>query len=229
MMRQDEAVLHVAGTQFLATADGALIWPEQSLLVVSDLHLEKGSSFAERRMLLPPYDTAQTLARLARILARFAPKLLVFLGDSFHDRRADGRIAPRDRDALTHCLGRREVFWIAGNHDPHPPAGFAGTATMELAIGPILFRHEPSLAPDPGEIAGHLHPVARVATRGRSLRRRCYAGDGQRAILPAFGAYAGGLNVRDAAFAPLFPNGFTAHLMGDERVFAFPRARCLGG
>ncbi len=229
MIRRDEAVLSVAGTQFLATADGALVWPEESLVVVSDLHLEKGSSFAERRMLLPPYDTSATLARLARLLGRFAARRLIFLGDSFHDRRADARIAPRDRETLLHCIHRREVFWIAGNHDPHPPAGFGGTATAELAIGPVLFRHEPSHGAEAGEIAGHLHPVARVATRGRSLRRRCFAGDGTRAILPAFGAYAGGLNVRDAAFAPLFPNGFTAHLMGDERVFPFPRARCLGG
>lgn len=229
MIRRDEAVLSVAGTEFLATADGALVWLEESLVVVSDLHLEKGSSFAERRQLLPPYDTAATLARLARLLARFAARRLIFLGDSFHDRRADSRIAARDREALSHCLHRREVFWIAGNHDPHPPSGFGGTATPELAIGPVLFRHEPTEGAEPGEIAGHLHPVARVATRGRSLRRRCFAGDGSRAILPAFGAYAGGLNVRDAAFAPLFPNGFTAHLMGDERVFAFPKARCLGG
>src|ERR1700744_3590436 len=102
MIRRDEAVLRVAGTDFLATADGALFWPEESLAVVSDLHLEKGSSFAERRTLLPPYDTAETLARLARFLARFAPRRLIFLGDSFHDRRAGGRIAPRDRDALNH-------------------------------------------------------------------------------------------------------------------------------
>lgn len=144
MIRRDEAVLAVAGTEFLATADGALVWLEESLVVVSDLHLEKGSSFAERRQLLPPYDTAATLARLARLLARFAAKRLIFLGDSFHDRRADARLAARDREALSHCLGRREIFWIAGNHDPHPPAGFGGTATPELAIGSVLFRHEPT-------------------------------------------------------------------------------------
>jgi metallophosphoesterase superfamily enzyme len=92
----------------------------------------------------------------------------------------------------------------------------------------LIFRHAPAPGEAAGEIAGHLHPVARVATRGRSTRRRCFTGDGHRLVMPAFGAYAGGLNVRDAAFAPLFPRGFTAHLMGDRHVFAFPRARCLG-
>ncbi|MDQ0472350.1 ligase-associated DNA damage response endonuclease PdeM [Labrys wisconsinensis] len=227
-MRQGEALLHVAGTDFIASVEGALVWPEESLLAIADLHLEKGSSFAERRVLLPPYDTAATLARLARLIQRFAPRRLVLLGDSFHDRRASGRIAPGDREALIHLLARREVFWIAGNHDPDPPEALPGDAADCLALGPVLFRHEPRAGAAAGEVAGHLHPVARVAARGRALRRRCFAGDGSRAVLPAFGAYAGGLNVRDVAFAPLFPKGFTAHLMGDERVFAFPRARCIG-
>jgi hypothetical protein len=227
-MRRGQAMLHVAGADFIASIEGALVWPEESLLVIADLHLEKGSSFAERRVLLPPYDTAATLARLARLIARFAPRRLVFLGDSFHDSRASARIAPGDRETLTHLTMRRDVFWIAGNHDPDPPEHLPGVAADSLALGAVLFRHEPSAGPAAGEIAGHLHPVARVAARGRALRRRCFAGDGTRAVLPAFGAYAGGLNVRDVAFAPLFPRGFTAHLMGDERVFAFPRARCLG-
>jgi len=97
----------------------------------------------------------------------------------------------------------------------------------ELALGSLVLRHEPLAGVAAGEIAGHLHPVAKIAARGRAMRRRCFATDGSRLVMPAFGAYAGGLNVRDAAFAPLFPKGFTAHLMGDERIFPFPRASCL--
>jgi uncharacterized protein len=226
--RGGEPVMPVAGVDLVTSAEGALIWPEESLLAVADLHLEKGSSFAARRVFLPPYDTAHTLARLTALVARFAPRRILFLGDSFHDRRGSTRIPPRERDALLHLTRRRDVVWLAGNHDPDPPDGLPGTAMESVAIGPILFRHEPSQGHAPGEIAGHLHPVARIAARGRSMRRRCFASDGARAVLPAFGAYAGGLNVRDQAFAPLFPRGFTAHLMGDARVFAFPRARCLG-
>ena len=225
--RCGDLVLTVAGTDLLATAEGALLWPEERLLVVADLHLEKGSSYARRRIFLPPYDTAATLARLAALILRFSPRRLVFLGDSFHDRRASGRLVAHDRDALLHLLHRREVVWVAGNHDPEPH-DLPGDAASSLSLGRVVFRHEPSDCDAMGEIAGHLHPVAKVATRGRSMRRRCFAGDGLRAVLPAFGAYAGGLNVRDAAFVPLFPRGFTAHLMGEARVFAFPRARCLG-
>lgn len=224
-----ETDLSVAGAALVATPDGALVWPQESLLVVADLHFEKGSAFAERRIFLPPYDTAATLARLARLIARHAPRRLVFLGDTFHDRRAGERIAAGDREMLAGLIARRETVFIAGNHDPVAPAGFGGDAAAELAMGPLVFRHEPVAGPAPGEIAGHLHPVARVAARGRSLRRRCFVGDGERLVLPALGAYTGGLNVRDPAFHPLFARGFTAHVMGDDRVFAFPRSRCLGG
>jgi DNA ligase-associated metallophosphoesterase len=226
--RGGDIILDVAGAGLVATAEGALVWPQESLLVVADLHLEKGSSLARRRIFLPPYDTAATLGRLARLLRRFAPRTLIFLGDTFHDRQAAGRILASDRDALLELIRRRDAVFIAGNHDPDPPERFGGRSIACVAIGPLIFRHEPSPGEAEGEIAGHLHPVARIAARGRSLRRRCFAGDGRRVVLPAFGVYAGGLNVRSEVFASLFPRGFTAHLMGEERVFAFPRARCLG-
>jgi DNA ligase-associated metallophosphoesterase len=226
MRRLGDLALAVAGVELVATAEGALVWPEERLLAVSDLHLEKGSAYARHRVFLPPYDTAATLARLASLVLRLAPRRIIFLGDSFHDRKGAARLAPSDRDALGHILARREVVWITGNHDPEPH-DLPGDSADNLVVGRVTFRHEPSIEASPGEIAGHLHPVARIAAGGRAVRRRCFAGDGLRAVMPAFGAYAGGLNVRDLAFAPLFPKGFTAHLMGDAHVFAFPRARCL--
>jgi DNA ligase-associated metallophosphoesterase len=226
MRRLGDLALAIAGAELVATAEGALVWPQERLLAVADLHLEKGSAYARRRVFLPPYDSAATIARLASLVLRLAPRRIIFLGDSFHDRRGAARLAPTDRDALNHVLARREVVWITGNHDPEPH-DLPGDSAASLAVGAVTFRHQPSPGAAPGEIAGHLHPVARIAARGQAYRRRCFAGDGLRAVMPAFGAYAGGLNVRDQAFAPLFPKGFTAHLMGDARVFAFPRARCL--
>ena len=228
MLRGPDVTVSIAGVDLVAAVEGAFVWPRESLLVVADLHLEKGSSYASRRVFLPPYDTAATLARLGRLIHRFAPRRVVFLGDTFHDRRASVRILPRDRETLSHLLHRRDAIFITGNHDPEPPERIEGLCADVLEIGPLTFRHEPSPGDVRGEIAGHLHPVARVAARGRALRRRCFAGDGRRAVLPAFGAYAGGLNVRDATFLPLFPRGFTAHVMGEDRVFAFAQARCLG-
>ncbi len=216
----------LAGVTLIADPAGALYWPEQGLLAVADLHLEKGSSFAARGQLLPPYDTAATLARLARLIARYAPRCVVALGDSFHDGGGPARLAPDDRESLSAMQRGRDWIWIAGNHDPQPAVNIGGTFHAACVIGAVTFRHLPTGAA--GEISGHLHPVARVAQRGRAISRRCFANDAKRMVMPAFGAFTGGLNVRDAAFADLFGTlTFTAHMLGDGRLYSFAAKRCL--
>ena len=217
--------LDIAGVTFATDLSGALFWEEQRLLVVSDLHLEKGSSFATRGVLLPPYDTLATLSRLAAVISRHNPRTVVALGDSFHDRTAHERLSSDDRDAVAALQTGRDWIWISGNHDPALPSNLGGVVAAEVAIGPIVFRHEPTGAA--GEIAGHLHPKARVSTRGRSVERRCFACDGERAVMPAFGAYTGGLNIRDAAFERIFGTpGFMAHVLGDRRLHSIAASRC---
>jgi DNA ligase-associated metallophosphoesterase len=220
--------VEVAGAAFVGDPAGALFWPEPGLLAIADLHLEKGSSFAARGVLLPPYDTAATLGRLGRLIAHYAPRLVVALGDSFHDPDGPARLADADRATLWALQRGREWIWIAGNHDPEPAAGVGGIFSEAFACGPIVFRHAPRAARSDGEIAGHLHPVARVAQRGRTTSRRCFAGDGHRLVMPAFGAYTGGLNVRDRAFADVFGTlAFTAHMLGERRLYAIAARRCL--
>jgi hypothetical protein len=215
----------VAGVTLLADLAGALYWEAERLLVVSDLHLEKGSSYAMRGVLLPPYDTIATLGRLGAVIARFDPKTVIALGDSFHDRDAHQRLSPANREILAALQTRRDWIWIAGNHDPALPQNLGGVVASDVAIGAVTFRHEPTGAK--GEIAGHLHPKARVSTRGRSMERRCFASDGERLVMPSFGAYTGGLNIRDAAFAKIFGAlGFVAHVLGDHRLHAVAASRC---
>jgi len=228
------AEISIAGVMLVADPAGAIYWPDEKLLVVADLHLEKGSAFAARGVLLPPYDTATTLARLATLVERYAPRLVIALGDSFHDGGAPARMADISRVALKALQRGRDWVWLAGNHDPDPADGIGGIGGIggrfadALALGPLTFRHEPSLDSCDGEIAGHLHPLARVARRGRAVSRRCFASDGRRLVMPAFGAYAGGLNVRDRAIAVLFGTlAFTAHMLGERRLYAVAAARCL--
>ena len=218
--------LSVADVTLIADPAGALYWSEQGLLAVADLHLEKGSSFAARGQLLPAYDTGETLARLARLIAHYAPRVVVALGDNFHDGGGAARLTDENRDSL-HALQRgREWIWIAGNHDPEPAEGIGGVFEQTLVVGGLTFRHLPTGAP--GDICGHLHPVARIAHRGRAVSRRCFAADRTRLVMPAFGAFTGGLNVRDAAFADLFGTlAFTAHMLGEDRLYAFTAKRCL--
>ncbi|MGE0744565.1 MAG: ligase-associated DNA damage response endonuclease PdeM [Rhodospirillales bacterium] len=201
---------------------GALVWAAEATVIVADLHLEKGSAFARKGALLPPYDTGATLDRLAGVIVRHGARRVVCLGDSFHDRAAHGRLAADDRCRLHALATAVDWIWVAGNHDPASPDGLGGRTVDELALGPLTLRHAARAGERGPELSGHFHPVARVATGPRRIARRCFIADARRAILPAFGAYAGGLDIGDPAIAGLFPHGFTAHLLGETRTFAFP-------
>ncbi len=213
------AQIQVNGEDLVLDAAGALWWPGERTLVFADLHFEKGSSYARGGQMLPPYDTRSTLNRMARLIAAHAPARVIALGDSFHDKNAAERLDDVDRATLSRLSESAEWIWIAGNHDPEPPAWLGGRVAEETAIGALIFRHEPLPGSSPGEIAGHLHPCARVTRHGRSIRRRCFASDGARMVLPSFGAYTGGLDVREHVLRSLFADAFRAYVLGQSRVY----------
>ena len=198
---------------------GALWVPGERVLAVADLHLEKGSSYARRGQMLPPYDSTLTLRRLQHVVTRFRPRTLLALGDSFHDRTAAERLSAADATLVRRLAESVDLVWVGGNHDPVPPAHLGGRGVAEIDIGGLMFRHEASVGqPAQPEISGHYHPVAALSVRGVGFRQRCFALGGRRMVLPAFGAYAGGLNVLDAAFMALFPGGFEVAALGKERL-----------
>jgi DNA ligase-associated metallophosphoesterase len=210
----------LGAAEALLRCSGALWLAAGRALVVADLHLEKGSSYAARGQMLPPYDTRETLSRLAAEVEALSPAMVILLGDTFHDRRSEARLAADDAERLRELARGRTLIWVVGNHDADGPRALPGEVADELALCGLILRHEPRADPQPGEISGHLHPAARVrATRG-SVRRRCFVTDGERLILPAFGAYAGGLNVRDPAFAGLFARPPMVGALGAGRVHA---------
>lgn len=207
----------------LADCSGALVWPDQNLLVIADLHLEKGSFFACRGSALPPYDSRAALERLIEVLKRWLPKRVISLGDSFHDDEACTRLSADDREQIKSLTSRHDWIWVSGNHDPSPPSDLGGVSADEVSIGGIVFRHLPSEDAEKPEIAGHLHPRATVRARGRRVSRPCFISDRRRALLPAFGAYTGGLSVLHPAVASLFPDPYHAYLLGDGRVHKVAR------
>jgi DNA ligase-associated metallophosphoesterase len=210
----------VSGHALTPVAAGALFWEAESTLIVADLHLEKGAAFANIGMLLPPYDTRVTLKRLAVIIKNCAPRRVVALGDSFHRAESAARLDPSDRAVLGDLQRGREWYWVLGNHDPKLPESVGGIICTALTVSGITLRHEPSDKVSAREIAGHLHPVARIARRGEVIRRKCFATDGCRLVMPAFGAYTGGLNVLDAAFGSLFlQRTLEAWMLGKSEVF----------
>ncbi len=215
------APIHLAGERLMLDPMGAVFWPGQRLLAVSDLHLEKGSSFARRGMLLPPWDTHATLDRLTLLLRRWSPHTVVALGDSFHDKLGSSRLPPTEQHRLQAMTEAHRFIWVQGNHDPTPPHGLGGNWVETFRTGTMMFRHQAITPADPGEVVGHHHPKATVQARAGSVCRPCFVFDGSRLMMPAFGAYTGGLDVRDAAIRGLFPRGGRVFLLGRERLYSF--------
>jgi len=222
------APLTVNGAALTPDPAGALVWPARRLVVVADLHLEKGSSYAPKGRFLPPYDSRATLVALERVIETHAAEHVICLGDSFHDPGAAARLSDAEAATIRRLTAARRWTWIAGNHDPDPPKALGGETAETLTLGPLVFRHQ-ALAdrPAPGEISGHFHPKATVATRSRRITARCFVTDGSRAILPSFGAYTGGLDVLDPAIAGLFRRAFTVHMLGREKIHAMPRGKLV--
>jgi len=208
----------IASVEAVCRPAGSLWLEDMRALIVADLHLEKGSAYAARGQMLPPFDTRETLSRLEREVAATAPRLLILLGDSFHDRGAEGRLGAAEAARIGALAWGRTLIWVTGNHDAEGPGRLPGEAVESLDLAGLSLVHEPRSGPAPGEVAGHLHPCAKVLGGGGVVRRRCFVSDGERLVLPAFGALAGGLNVRDAAFTPLFQRHPLAGVLGRAKV-----------
>jgi DNA ligase-associated metallophosphoesterase len=222
------APVHLAGEMLMLDPSGALLWPAAGMLVVSDLHLEKGTSYARRGMLLPPWDTHATLDRLSVLLRRYQPRIVVALGDSFHDKEGGSRL-PRTELARLNAMTKAHRFiWVLGNHDPHPLTGIGGEWVAEFATHPLVFRHHAQPAAH-AELSGHWHPKAAAPARGGSVSRPCFIVDSRRIVMPAFGAYTGGLDIRHPAITRLFSRGARVFLLGKDRLFSFPAASISSG
>jgi DNA ligase-associated metallophosphoesterase len=217
--------LSLGGAALAADPSGALYWPAERTLIVADLHLEKGSYFASRGQMLPPYDSTATLNALGSAIAYYEPARVIALGDSFHDQLGAERLSQDSRNAISVMQQERDWIWISGNHDPGRIDGIGGEFAESLALGPLTFRHHPGTQAN--EVVGHFHPMARVSVRGRSMRRRCFAGSNSRLVMPAFGAFTGGFNIRNDVFREFFGTDFLAHLLGSERLYSFAAADCL--
>jgi DNA ligase-associated metallophosphoesterase len=210
----------VNGVALLCDHLGALYVPDLKLLVVSDLHLEKGAAFARRGRLLPPYDTAATLRILDAAIKRYDPLAVISLGDNFHDQPGSALMPEEYRQQIEAMARGRDWVWITGNHDPDGVSGLPGQEAESLSTGGLTFLHEPQRDHLPGEIAGHLHPAAKIRRREKTVRRPCFATDGKRLIMPSFGVMTGGLDLNHHAFDGLFEREqLVAYMIGRERIY----------
>lgn len=193
-----------AGLRLTLDGSGAAYVAAQEALIVADLHLEKGSRAASKGRLVPPLDSRDTLGRLKRVIGAYAPARVICLGDSFDDGFAGERMNSEDRDELSSICGSAgEWIWLGGNHDPDMPAFSGGITRDRLEISGVTLRHEPTPIRAFPEIVGHLHPKASVPAGGCRFSAPCFCLSEDLLIMPAFGAYAGGLSCRASAIRSL--------------------------
>lgn len=220
--------MRFAGHNFEPLPSGGLYWPARQTLLVADLHFEKMASFARRGQMLPPYDTAMTLARLEGDIRRTGAQHLVALGDSFHRVDASSLLTNSDRMRLQMLTDLVDCTWLSGNHDPAPHA-IGGTCLPELDLAGLTLTHEPR-RDTVGLVAGHLHPAAHIYIEGRSTRRPCFVHDNRLLILPAYGASTGSINILSPAFVGLFDwSGVEVTMLGKDRTYPVSPKRLVRG
>lgn len=211
-----------AGETLVPLASGALFWPAQATLLVADLHLEKASHFAKKGWLLPPHATTETLAALIDAVETTGAARLICLGDSFHDQGGPERMASETRSALQMMTRNLDWWWITGNHDEEAGARLGGRVMPEATLGPMVLRHEADGADSTPELSGHFHPKLVIRQRGRHIARRCFALSAAKLILPAFGAFTGGLDVADPALKAALAGPAEALVLDAGRLLRFP-------
>ena len=214
-----------AGQQLVLDGAGALYWPSQGTLVVSDMHLEKSTFLAQHGSFIAPYDTQDTLDRLEALIAYYRPRELILLGDSFHDRQAWERLDSSLRARIEQLSARVErCRWIEGNHD----AALVTQGRIEFDVvremHGISFLHEHRVQCQP-QVIGHYHPKAVVALKGRHVRSACFMVTPSVLIMPAFGSYTGGLDIRHGAFQAILGEAKAdVYLLYREKVYKLPEA-----
>jgi DNA ligase-associated metallophosphoesterase len=192
--------LSFAGEEFALVQDRALYWPRERALLVADLHLEKASFYARHGQMLPPYDSRETLERVAAAIRETGARRVFTLGDNFHDSAGPARLEPHAAGMLDALTRATDWVWITGNHDAAMEAIAGGTLAEELAVAGLILRHQAKAGETQPEISGHYHPRLQITVRERAIRRPCaVVSSAGRMILPAFGALTGGMNAADPA------------------------------
>ena len=213
-----------ANQEFTLVQDRALFWRSENALLVADLHLEKASFFARFGQMLPPYDSRETLERIALAIRETGARRVFTLGDNFHDAGGVERLEPYAAGMLAALTRATDWVWITGNHDAGSDAAPGGTELAELAVNGLLLRHEAQPGEARPELSGHYHPKLRIVARGRNITRPCAVMSERKLILPAFGALTGGMNAADPAIiAAMQPaRAVDAVLSAQGRLVQYP-------
>lgn len=214
------ARMSLSGRSLLAHVSGALYWPDENALIVSDLSLDLGPAEGLAGSFRAPRDRHRILGQLSRVVCQFEPKTVISLGTAFRRPTERARLAQADIDLLRELQSGRHWFWVPPSPDPIEESDLGGDVVAEVQLGGLRFQGVPFAGPAIHEIAGGLHPAARINVRGHDLKRPCFVSNGRRMVLPAFASFGGGNNVLEHAFRPVFGNdGLFVWMLGQEGIW----------
>ncbi len=195
--------------RLILDANGILFWPKYDLIVFSDLHLEKGSFLSQFANPLPRFDSSETIKRMLRICEQYRPQSVICLGDSFHDGNALNRMEVSDLQELNSLIKLISNWhWVLGNHDPEIPEMVKGNRDKTVHVNNLLFVHEPekisTIDGVDGQVIGHYHPKSSHKIANRKLTGKSFVCSDDILLMPAFGKYTGGLDIKDKVFDSVY-------------------------
>ncbi len=209
--------VQLAGAELWLLADKAIYYPDQRTLLVADAHFGKAAAYRKLGQPVPHGTTDDNLQRLDALLATYDCRRLIFLGDFLHAPESHN---PGTLSALKTWRERHhalDITLIRGNHDKRagdpPPYLNIHVVTEPWLLGPFALQHEPDPHPTRHVLAGHVHPTYRLFGRGRQrLRLPCFYILQHITLLPAFGAFTGGMDIERAEDS-------TVYVVGDGAVW----------
>ena len=212
-------VINFNNHEFKINNDGVLFWLEKKIAIVSDLHLEKGSSFASSGHFVPPFDSEETLNKLINFLKIHEVKIIILLGDTFHDRGALNRMSSKVKSIFDSLVENYEIIFVLGNHENKMKSAFIKFYERYI-VDDIHFLHEAVLEKK-YQISGHFHPVASLKINSKQITEKCLIHSENHIIMPAFGEFTGGLNINNPVFKPFLNRNYYIYFLTKKSVYKF--------
>ena len=212
-------VINFNNHEFKINNDGVLFWLEKKIAIVSDLHLEKGSSFASLGQFIPPFDSEETLKKLINFFKTHEVQTIILLGDTFHDRGALNRMSSKVKSIFDSLVENYEIIFVLGNHENKMKSAFIKFYERYI-VDDIHFLHEAVLEKK-YQISGHFHPVASLKINSKQITEKCLIHSENHIIMPAFGEFTGGLNINNPVFKPFLNRNYYIYFLTKKSVYKF--------
>jgi DNA ligase-associated metallophosphoesterase len=212
-------VINFNNHEFKINNDGILFWLEKKIAIISDLHLEKGSSFASSGQFIPPYDSEETLKKLINFLKTHEVQTIILLGDTFHDGGALNRMSCKVKLIFDSLVENYEIIFVLGNHENKMKSPYIKFYERYI-VDDIHFLHEAVLEKK-YQISGHFHPVASLKINSKKITEKCLIHSENHIIMPAFGEFTGGLNINNPVFKPFLNSNYYIYFLTKKSVYKF--------